>query len=235
MVAEWHREHPIVGVKSQENTPQLNPGSVPTIANQGSSEPPATVPKESGKRSKTSSSGAIVQENNGGSNNTNTQIGTAQGPIAIAPNGIANAAPNLGSQSVTNNFVPPPRTIPPDVRAECLELLSGTHGKVSVNALMGDSEGFNYAKQWYDLFAAAHWEMADDQVGKLMEVGTVTQGIEVRFHGEHVTMPRQPLVVPSFLVPVVNCIEKLGPKPVGNPFPDMPENEIFFLVGNRPN
>lgn len=41
------------------------------------------------------------------SNYTNTQIGATQGPVAIAPNGIANAAPNLGSQTV-NNFGPPP-------------------------------------------------------------------------------------------------------------------------------
>jgi hypothetical protein len=52
---------------------------------------------------------SVNQENQGGSNNTNTQIGTTQAPIAIAPNGIANAAPNLGTQSV-NNFGPPPVT-----------------------------------------------------------------------------------------------------------------------------
>lgn len=52
---------------------------------------------------------SMSQDNQGGSNNTNTQIGTAQAPVANAPNGIANAAPNLGTQSV-NNFAPPPIT-----------------------------------------------------------------------------------------------------------------------------
>jgi hypothetical protein len=50
------------------------------------------------------------------------EMATAQPPIAIAPNGIANAAPNLGDQTV-NNFgltqYPPPGVIP-NVRV-CVE------------------------------------------------------------------------------------------------------------------
>lgn len=52
----------------------------------------------------TKKSQPVVQENIGGQHNTNTEIGTAQGPVAVAPNGIANAAPNLGTQTVTNTF-----------------------------------------------------------------------------------------------------------------------------------
>lgn len=58
---------------------------------------------------KSSQPGNSPAQKNSGDANTNTQIGTAQGPVAIAPNGIANAAPNLGTQSVTN-FGPPPIT-----------------------------------------------------------------------------------------------------------------------------
>ncbi len=50
---------------------------------------------------------AMSQVNQGGSNNTNTQIGIAQAPVAIAPYGIANAAPNRGQQTV-NILGPPP-------------------------------------------------------------------------------------------------------------------------------
>jgi hypothetical protein len=45
-----------------------------------------------------------------GQNSTNTQIDTAQGPVAIAPSGIANTAPNLGSQTVNNNIISPAPT-----------------------------------------------------------------------------------------------------------------------------
>jgi hypothetical protein len=49
-----------------------------------------------------------ISQQNQGSNDTNTQIGTAQAPIAIAPNGIANAAPNFGTQAVINPEPPLP-------------------------------------------------------------------------------------------------------------------------------
>src|SRR4029077_15112243 len=73
---------PKKGVMVATNEKPIN--SPPTDA-------PTTEPKKAAKKT----SGAIVQNNKGGTGNTNTQVGTAQGPIAIAPNGIANAAPNF--------------------------------------------------------------------------------------------------------------------------------------------
>lgn len=63
---------------------------------------PEPTPKVESKKPQRS----ISQHNQDGSNNTNTQIGTAQAPVAIAPNGIANAVPNWGTQTVVNG--PPP-------------------------------------------------------------------------------------------------------------------------------
>lgn len=67
-------------------------------------------PKEKKEAAKASQS-----QKNSGSNSTNTQIGAAQAPVAIAPYGIANAAPNSGQQTV-NNFgnpqYPPPGVVP---------------------------------------------------------------------------------------------------------------------------
>jgi hypothetical protein len=106
MIAEWRKEHPRVVAKASEIVPQStnNPGPSP------SSTPILPIPsvsKGSAKVSKRNKNQA-VQKNEGGSSNTNAQIGTAQGPVAIAPNGIANAAPNFGNQTV-NNAPPLPR------------------------------------------------------------------------------------------------------------------------------
>ena len=76
---------------AQQSTQQ----STPAPAAQGSS-PTSHKNKKSAVQTQTST----------GPSATSTQIGTAQGPVAVAPNGIANAAPNLGSQTV-NNFEPP--------------------------------------------------------------------------------------------------------------------------------
>lgn len=211
MIAEWHKEHPLVAVKSPEPAPQVSP--VPTQEKPKRREKPEPTP--------------VVTQQQSGKNNAQT------GPIAIAPNGIANAAPNSGNQTVNNNFAPPPRTLPPDARAECIALLSGTRAKVSVNSLAGDSEGFNYAKEWYDLFHESGWEMADDQVRTLLVVGQPPVGVEVRFRGERPTISNQPVSIPQFLVPLQNCFVKLKVHCVGNPFPDMPENSIFFVIGSH--
>lgn len=101
MIAEWRKEHPRVVAKASEIVPQStnNPEPSPsTTLPSASPAPPISAPlKKAGKKKPQ----AQVQ-NNQQSSGTDTQIGTAQGPVAIAPNGIANAAPNFGNQTVNN-------------------------------------------------------------------------------------------------------------------------------------
>jgi hypothetical protein len=55
--------------------------------------------------------GKVLQESKHKPKSSRTEergVSTAQAPVAIAPNGIANAAPNFGNQNV-NNFAPPER------------------------------------------------------------------------------------------------------------------------------
>jgi len=59
-------------------------------------------PEKLPEKTKSPNRSANSQQSEHGANNTNTQIGTVQAPIAIAPNGIANAAPNWGTQTVIN-------------------------------------------------------------------------------------------------------------------------------------
>jgi len=37
-------------------------------------------------------------------------------------------------------------------------------------------------------------------------------------------------MIPPFLVPLSYCFVNLKPQAVGNPFPDIQENDIFFIV-----
>ena len=170
MVAEWHREHSIVGVKLQENTPQTNPQSVPPIANQAPSEPPVKVPKESGKKSNASSSGAIVQENNSGSNNTHTQVGTAQGPVAIAPGGIANAAPNFGNQTL-NNFgeIPDPPLLLTDQQSS------------SISAALAPFRG-------QTVTIDVSGRMVSDPFGKKLQAAIEQAGLTVKYQAAYTVM-----------------------------------------------
>jgi hypothetical protein len=81
--------------ESPTSTKEVSAAPVPKIL------PTNGKPKHVKKQPRTSPM-TTLQSNGGGSDNTNTRITSPQAPIAIAPNGIANTAPNLGTQTVTN-------------------------------------------------------------------------------------------------------------------------------------
>jgi hypothetical protein len=78
------------------------------------------------------------------------------GPVAIAPSGIANAAPNFGNQTVNN--APPSRHLSEDRNAfiSCIALKPG---RFSIGAIESDQEAYNYAQEWRDVLVAARWEI----------------------------------------------------------------------------
>jgi hypothetical protein len=104
-----------------------------------------------------------------------------------------------------------------------------------VHALVGDVEGFKYAKEWYDLFAASGWEMADPQVMSIIQFGTPTQGIEISFRGDRPTSSGQLIAIPQSLTPLAACFEKAQVHVIANPYPDTPENFLIFMIGSNPN
>lgn len=69
-----------------------------------------------------------------------------QGPIAIAPNGIANAAPNFGTQSVVNE--PPQRSLSQSQKDIIRQLLTPSCPfEVAVRHVAGNFESQSYADQ----------------------------------------------------------------------------------------
>jgi hypothetical protein len=117
--SQWPKSVKPIREPQAQLAPVQNSTPPPTVsspsATNGSSD---QQPQQQGtpkSKSKTPTPATQVQSNSG-SRDANTQIGTAQGPVAIAPNGIANAAPNYGSQSVTNT--PPARQVPADKESD---------------------------------------------------------------------------------------------------------------------
>jgi hypothetical protein len=178
MVSEWRKEHPIVAVRSQETIPQPNLRPAQPAAVQ----PPATIPKKRTRKSKKATGGAIIQENNGGSNNTNTQVGTAQAPIAIAPNGIANAAPNYGNQTV--NTAPPDRHLSEAQKADIVSAIQGKACKITMmGALINIEDAQNYALELLKAFKAGGCDVPDGVVHLMASNGT-WYGIKVTYHDD---------------------------------------------------
>lgn len=164
MISEWRKEHPIIVAKATATTPraaqfQANPPPAPSIV------APA-VPKKDGRKPPKAGSSA-AQENRGGSGSTNTQIGTAQAPIVVAPNGIANAAPNFGNQTV-NNFGDMPN--PPLVLTD--EQCS------SISAALRPFKGQTVA-------ISVSGSMVNDPFGKKLQGAMEAAGLTVKYNAAY--------------------------------------------------
>ena len=103
---------------------------------------------------------SISQGNQGGSDNTNTQIGTTQAPVAVAPYGIANAAPNLGTQSVYN--APPARHLTDEQKSAIASSIQGKPCKiVMMGALSNIEDAQAYALELRNAFKSAGCDVPD--------------------------------------------------------------------------
>jgi hypothetical protein len=120
---DWSLGRPVIPICGPQRRGKKVSPPTRNLPSAAPSAPSAPAPAKSAKTSPNTKP-TTIQDNKGGSNNTNTQVGTAQGPIAIAPNGIANAAPNFGTQSVIN--APPQRSLTPDQRRIFISALQKT-------------------------------------------------------------------------------------------------------------
>ena len=103
------------------------------------------------------------------------------GPIAIAPQGIANAAPNFGNQTVNNT--PPARRLPED-RTAFISCLALKPGRFSIGALADNQEAYNYAQDWHDVLLAAAWEIEHKDIPIQIFVigGGMWSGMRINLH-----------------------------------------------------
>jgi hypothetical protein len=153
-VAQWRDEHSKKAEAPPQSSSQPSPEEVVTTETP-QTETPIVKPAPSTKVVKHPSftkSNPIPTSSQQQSGTNNVQIG----PTAIAPNGIANAAPNFGTQTVSN--VPPARRLP-EGRTAFISCLKLKPGKFSISALANNQEAYNYAQDWHDVLLAAGWEI----------------------------------------------------------------------------
>jgi hypothetical protein len=114
-------------------------------------------------------------------NNAPNGIATSGGSVAIAPNGIANAAPNFGNQTVNN--APPARRLSGD-RTTLIACLKSKPGKFSIAALANNQEAYDYAQDWRDLLLASGWEIEhkDIPIQIFMIGGGMWSGVRINMH-----------------------------------------------------
>jgi outer membrane biosynthesis protein TonB len=141
-ISQWKDEQQPQYVRQPRREPGMTPEESPKPQEPSVKPIPKSKPIKRDPTVKGASPGSPSQPNSG--------------PVAIAPNGIANAAPNFGNQTVNN--APPSRHLSEDRNAfiSCIALKPG---RFSIGAIENDQEAYNYAQEWRDVLVAARWEI----------------------------------------------------------------------------
>ena len=125
---------------------------------------------------------------------------------AIAPNGIANAAPNFGDQTV-NNFGPRSRRITQQQHDEIVPMLTKDRARVIVWAYSTDTDTWGLAEDLYGALKDSGWTMEDSDVQAAMAVNPNGCDVAVFIPGE----PGQPVTqLPGAPREVLTVLKTLG-------------------------
>lgn len=162
---------------------------------------------------------AIGQDNRGSFNDTNTQIGTTHAPVAIAPNGIANAAPNFGSQSVYN--APPERAlVDPQRRAFISMMRTACPFEIAIRPVTGNAESMKYADA---LSAAIKDAGCTPRRPKFLIDTAASYGVSVALHDKD--------NIPAGADVLVTALKLLGTQPQGQVYDGLEPGVVYLMVG----
>ncbi|HEY4766881.1 MAG TPA: hypothetical protein VN902_05475 [Candidatus Acidoferrales bacterium] len=125
---------------------------------------------------------------------------------AIAPNGIANAAPNFGDQRVYN-FGPLSRRITQQQHDEIIPMLTNDHARVIVWAYSTDTDTWGLAKALYGALKDSGWTMEDPDVQAAIAVNPNGCDVAVFIPGVPGQLVTQ---LPSAPREVLNVLKTLG-------------------------
>jgi hypothetical protein len=125
---------------------------------------------------------------------------------AIAPNGIANAAPNFGDQTV-NNYGPRSRRITPQQHDDIVPMLASDRARVIVWSYSTDTDTWGLAKDLYGALKDSGWSMEDPDVRAAIAVNPNGCDVVVFIPG----VPGQPVTqLPSAPQEVLTVLKTLG-------------------------
>jgi hypothetical protein len=139
--------------------------------------------------------------------------------VEVGQNGIANGAPNFGTQTV-NNFGSPERHLTPEQRAAIASSLQGKACKITmIGALVNVQDAQNYALELRDAFRAGGCEVPEAVVFLASANGTWS-GIKVSYNDPAPHENAERIYTPPNSPPgvILNALDsaRLGPVMVGS-------------------
>jgi hypothetical protein len=211
--SEYWKEQANRKSPAEQSKPAQSPERVP--------EPIKTKKSSSGPSQNTPDGTAIGRDNNA--------------PIAIAPSGIANAAPNLGTQTVNN--APPARHLSDEQKAAITSFLQGKVCKITIiSYAVNVDDAENYALELRDAFKSGGCSVPDQVIAGLSN-DAILYGLRVDYHDDawHVTGDTIAVPVGSPQEVIVKTLmsARVGRMAVGAR-PDVPDHSVQLIVGARP-
>jgi len=148
-----------------------------------------------------------------------SQMGV-QPAVAIAPNGIANAAPNLGSQTV-NNFEPPQRVLSDSQKAILVAALKQAGAfEVAIRHSDGNAESQTYADQLAAAIQDAGWTLRRP---KFLIATHESYGVWVLIKSAN--------DIPVGAIKLVDALTAAGIKVQGQPIEGLEPNTFDLVIG----
>lgn len=153
-----------------------------------------------------------------------------QGPGSVAQ--IGN-----GNNATINNIGPAPRHLSEGQKISLIECLSSNPGKFSISAVADNSEAYNYAKEWREVFLAAGWEIEhkDIPIQIFMIGGATWSGVRANIHDASTVTDRLEILEGSPEKHFYDCGAATRTVQLTViPYRDMPTGVVRIFVSDRP-
>ncbi len=157
--------------------------SAPPVQNTGPAKPEQQKTKEAPKTKTHVTGNENVTDNNISGDNNVTGNNNQTRATANAPNGIAIAGGTV-IQPTVNNYTPPNRRLSDDQKAMLKACLAVKTGTFTISAIANNSEAYQYAKYFSDVFSDAGWKNEQPiPVAIIMIAGGMWSGVRISVHG----------------------------------------------------
>lgn len=155
--------------------------------------------------------------------------------VNLGPGSVAQIG--NGNSATINNNGPTPRHLSETQKISLIECLSSNPGKFSISAVANNSEAYNYAKEWREVFLAAGWEIEHKDIPiQIFTIGGATwSGVRANVHDASTVTDRLAILEGSPEKHFYDCGAAMGTVQLTVvPYRDMPTGVVRLFVSDRP-
>ncbi|HZT32180.1 MAG TPA: hypothetical protein VFA33_19995 [Bryobacteraceae bacterium] len=100
--------------------------------------------------------------------------------FALAPHSVAIETANNPVFNTYEHAEAPHRHLSEEVKTNLVNSFSAETGRISISAVINDKEAWDFAKEFYDVFTAAHWSIDEGRIKSIMIGGHPWTGVQLQ-------------------------------------------------------